>query len=195
MSSDPLTASRRPVSRRLVMTLPLLATLGVGAGFYALLERMRSGRYDPHEVDNPLIGHPVPSFPPLPPQPPAREGFGGAEILALHRPLLVNFFASWCQPCRIEHPALMALAPTLPIWGVAYKDAPDAISALLAESGNPYQRIGRDAGGRAAIEWGVYGVPETFLIDANGIIRGHWAGPLGPDIIEGELKPLLRHAS
>ncbi len=194
MSGDPLSMPRRTLSRRLVMSLPLLGTLAVGAGFYALLERMREGRYDPHEVDNPLVGRPVPSFPPLPAQPPAVEGFGAGDIRALHRPLLVNFFASWCQPCRVEHPALMALAPDLLIWGVAYKDTAEAVRALLAESGNPYRRIGRDADGRAAIEWGVYGVPETFLIDANGIIRGHWAGPLDPDVIEGELKPLLARA-
>ena len=80
----------------------------------------------------------------------------------------------------------------MPIWGIAYKDRPDATDAFLARHGNPYVRLARDQPGRVAIDWGVTGVPETYLIDAEAIVRWRFAGPLAPDIVEHEVQPLLR---
>jgi cytochrome c biogenesis protein CcmG/thiol:disulfide interchange protein DsbE len=183
----------RGLSRRALLGIPLLAAAAAGGGFYLLLRRMEAGRYDPHAVDNPLVGHPIPEFAALPAQAPAETGFGSADLRAAGRPVLVNFFASWCVPCRIEHPSLMALAKSgVPIWGIAYKDRSADAAKLLDEDGNPYARLARDESGRVSIDWGLYGVPETFLIDRGGIVRGHWAGPLSEDTVRDEVSPLLR---
>lgn len=182
----------RVLPRRLLLALPLVAAAAGGLGFYALLRRMEAGRYDPHGVDNPLVGHAIPAFAALPAQAPATTGFGAADLRAAGRPVLVNFFASWCVPCRIEHPQLMALARAgVPLWGIAYKDHEAAAEALLAEEGNPYHQLARDESGRVSIDWGIYGVPETFLIDRAGIVRGHWAGPLSADLVASEVRPML----
>ncbi len=180
------------MNRRRVM---LLAPLGVaavaGAGFWSVLSRMRAGRFDPHEVPSQLIGRRAPDFAALPPLPPAL-GFGGAD-LAAGRPILVNFFASWCVPCIIEHPELMALSREgLPIWGIAYKDKPEAAAGFLARHGNPFARVARDEPGGVAIDWGVYGVPESYLLDGKGVVRWRLAGPLTPAIVAEQLRPLLR---
>ena len=187
----------RGFSRRALLGIPLILAAAAGGGFYALLRRMEAGRYDPHAVDNPLLGHAIPEFPALPAQAPASAGFGSADLRAAlrdgGRPLLVNFFASWCVPCRIEHPQLMALAGAgVAIWGIAYKDQAADAAKLLGEDGNPYARLARDESGRVSIDWGLYGVPETFLIDRAGIIRGHWAGPLSAESVRDEVSPLLR---
>lgn len=177
--------------RRLLLLAPLgVATLG-GAAFWTMLNRMERGTFDPRGVPSPLVGKPVPEFS-LPAQAPG-EGFASADLRAVGRPLLVNFFASWCVPCVIEHPQLMELAREgLPLWGIAYKDTPEAAAGFLARRGNPFARIARDAPGQVAIDWGVYGVPESYLIDAHGLIRWRYAGPLTPDVVAEQLRPLLR---
>ena len=172
---------------RVAFLLPVLLFFAL-AGYFAWA--LLSGR-DPQRVESALIGKPAPEFalPPLLPDLPgaARADFGG-------KPVLVNFFASWCIPCRIEHPYLMELSrdADMTIIGIAYKDKPEAATALLQELGNPYDRIGQDRDGRTAIDFGVYGVPETYVIDAGGIVRFRQAGPLTPDVIEQEVLPLLR---
>lgn len=182
----------RLLPRRLLLAIPLAMAATAGLGFYALLRRMEEGTYDPHSIDNPLVGHAIPAFAPLPAQAPATEGFGSADLRAAGRPVLVNFFASWCVPCRIEHPQLIALAQSgVPVWGIAYKDTEAAAGALLAQEGNPYHRLARDESGRVSIDWGIYGVPETFLVDRAGIVRGHWAGPLSAEAVQDEVRPLL----
>ena len=104
---------------------------------------------------------------------------------------LVNFWASWCQPCRVEHPMLETLAGEgVAIYGINYKDKPDAALGLLAELGNPYAKIGADSG-RMALNWGVYGVPETYVIDGNGIVVLRWAGPITADVLERVIRPAL----
>jgi cytochrome c biogenesis protein CcmG/thiol:disulfide interchange protein DsbE len=105
---------------------------------------------------------------------------------------MVNFFASWCVPCRAEHAYLTAFSEEsgVPLYGINHRDKPEDAAAWLAELGNPYQRIGADPG-RAAVEWGVTGVPETFVIDGAGRIRWHHRGPLVPQVIERDLKPLI----
>lgn len=175
------------------MAVPLGVATAAGAGSFALLSRMRSGDYDPRGVPNPRIGHPVPDFA-LAAQPPAVQGFSSADVRAAGRPLLVNFFASWCVPCLDEAQSLTDLHDTgvLPIWGIAYKDRPDAASGFLARNGNPYSRLARDETGRAAIDWGVYGVPETYFIDRSGIVRWRWAGALVPGAGINQLQVLMR---
>ena len=104
-----------------------------------------------------------------------------------------NFFASWCIPCRVEHPLLTALTEDegIPLYGISHRDRPEAAIAWLDRLGNPYQRIGSDAG-RGAVEWGVYGLPETFVVDGAGRIRYHHRGPLYDKVVEDELIPLIR---
>lgn len=177
--------------RQALLLAPFGAAVLAGAGFWTVLGRMKAGRFDPHDVPSQLIGRPMPEFT-LPAQEPG-QGFGSADIAALRRPMLINFFASWCVPCVIEHPELMALSRGgLPIWGIAYKDTVAAASGFVARHGNPYARIARDAPGQVAIDWGVYGVPESYLIDAGGIVRWRMAGPLTPAVVSEQLQPLLR---
>ena len=171
---------------------PLGVAVVAGAGFWTVLSRMREGRFDPHDVPSQLIGRTVPPFAGLPGLLPA-EGFGSAELASPGRPVLVNFFASWCVPCVIEAPVLMVLSREgLPIWGIAYKDKPDEARGFLARYGNPYARIASDAPGRVAIDWGVYGVPESYLLDPHGVVRWRVAGPLTPDIVNDQLRPALK---
>ncbi|MBK5945452.1 thiol:disulfide interchange protein [Rhodobacter veldkampii DSM 11550] len=109
---------------------------------------------------------------------------------------LVNFWASWCAPCRIEHPYLTGLAAEgVPIYGINYKDKPENAAQFLADMGNPYAAIGADASGMdTAVNWGVYGVPETFVVDGDGRILFRFAGPVTPDVIEKHLRPFLTKA-
>ena len=167
-------------------------SLVAGAGFLTVLGRMRAGRFDPHEVPTQLIGRHSPEFPVLPALSPA-QGFGSADLLTAGRPLLVNFFASWCVPCIIEAPELMALSREgLAIWGIAYKDKPAASTGFIARHGNPYARVARDDPGSVAIDWGVYGVPESYLLDRQGVVRWRMPGPLTPEVVERQLRPVLR---
>ena len=182
------------ITRRRLLLLTPLAVAGVaGYGAWTILARMRQGRFDPHDVPSQLIGKKVPTFAAMPPLQPGGEGFGSADLAGQDRPILVNFFASWCVPCIVEAPSLLALAKEkVPIWGVAYKDKPDATRAFLGRNGDPYARIARDEPGRVAIEWGVYGVPETYLIDRNGVVRWRQAGPVTAEVLEEQLRPMLR---
>ncbi|MGH1354763.1 MAG: DsbE family thiol:disulfide interchange protein [Thalassovita sp.] len=109
---------------------------------------------------------------------------------------LVNFWASWCAPCRIEHPNLEVLAAQgIPIYGVNYKDKPEAALKFLAELGNPYTGIGQDDTGRMGLNWGVYGVPETYVIDGDGRILMRHAGPITQRAMEGALGEALAKAA
>ena len=108
---------------------------------------------------------------------------------------LVNFWASWCAPCRVEHPNLEALAQEgIQILGVNYKDKPDQALGFLSELGNPYARLGADNAGRMALDWGVYGVPETFVVSGDGKVLFRFAGPVTQRVIEEKLRPLLEGA-
>jgi DsbE subfamily thiol:disulfide oxidoreductase len=104
---------------------------------------------------------------------------------------LVNFFASWCIPCREEHPVLPQVAQAgITLVGISYKDRPEDAKAWLAQFGNSYAAVGADLYGRTGIDFGVYGVPESYLIDKKGIIRRKWTGPLTPDSVRNEVIPL-----
>lgn len=172
--------------RKILFLLPLVAALGLFGFFYAGLEEGR----DPAALPSALLDKPVPQFD-LPALLSNSPGLSTADLTGSVQ--LVNVFASWCVPCRAEHPLLMRLAREngIPISGIAYKDKPDDSRAFLASLGDPYTRVGMDESGRAAIEWGVYGVPETFLIDRNGVIRWKYTGPLTPELVQNKLLPLI----
>lgn len=176
---------------RLIFLVPLALFLVV-AGYFAV--RLLSGA-DPSSVPSALIDKPAPAFD-LPPLFPEGEGFATAD-LETPGPKLVNVFASWCVPCRAEHPLLMRLAEAegATIHGIAYKDERAAAQGFVEELGNPYTRIGFDGDGRVAIDWGVYGVPETYVIDGGGRIRYKRVGPLSPRHLEEDILPLLEELS
>jgi cytochrome c biogenesis protein CcmG/thiol:disulfide interchange protein DsbE len=176
--------------RRLLFAAPLAVVAAGGAGFYTILRRMQTNQYDPHALPSPLIGKRPPAFtlPGIDGQP----GFSNTDLLAPARPMLVNWFASWCMPCAQEAGMLDQLSQDgLTIWGIAYQDKPEAIDNYFAQYGNPYKRLATDASGLTAINWGVYGVPETYLIDKSGIVRWRWAGAITPDVLANGLDPLL----
>ena len=177
--------------RRALLLAPFGVAAVAGAGFYSVLGRMRAGRFDPHDVPSQLIDRPVPAFD-LPGQEPG-QGFANTD---LRGPVLLNFFASWCVPCVVEHPQLMALSREgLPVWGIAYKDSVAATGQFIARHGNPFTRIARDVPGQVAIDFGVYGVPESYLVDRGGVIRWRYAGPMTPEIVDQQLRPALRAVS
>ncbi len=132
----------------------------------------------PKEIPSVLVGKPVPDFS-LPPIEGRELGLDSADLRSgeVH---VVNVFASWCYPCREEHPFLMELAKTgdVNLSGINYKDKPDKVTKWLNELGDPFDRIGADHDGRVSIDWGVYGVPETFIVDGTGEIRLKILGPL-----------------
>jgi cytochrome c biogenesis protein CcmG/thiol:disulfide interchange protein DsbE len=109
---------------------------------------------------------------------------------------VVNVFASWCVPCRAEHPLLTKLKDNgdIRLFGINQSDAPENARAFLAELGNPYDAVGADRDRRVSIDWGVYGVPETFVVNAEGIITFKHVGPLTPASLEGELLPAIAAA-
>ncbi len=180
------------LNRRLVLLLPLGVAGVAGVGLYAMLDRMRAGKFDPRGVPSALVGKKMPDFtlPGLGDAP----GFASSELRSLGRPVLLNFFASWCVPCVAEAAVLMALKQAgQPVFGIAYKDKPAATEAFLRQNGNPYLRVGQDAPGSVAIDFGLYGVPETYLIDTAGIVRWRWAGELTAEIVRQELAPMLKN--
>jgi cytochrome c biogenesis protein CcmG/thiol:disulfide interchange protein DsbE len=170
--------------RRLLYLVPVLVFAGVGIGLALGLTR------DPSILPSALIGKEVPEFDLPPVEGLDRPGLSSADLKG--RVVLVNVFASWCVPCRAEHPLLMRLADQgVAIYGINYKDKPDQIDAWLGELGDPFRRIGADRSGRVAIDWGVYGVPETFVIDGDGRIRHKFVGPLMPQDVDQTLLPML----
>jgi len=147
-------------------------------------------KHDPHLLPSALIDRPVPHFslPGLykPAGGLSRDDLGGQVTL-------VNFFASWCAPCREEHDKLMVLAqrPGIRLDGIAYKDKPEDSRAFLDLLGDPYGRVGVDRSGRTAIDFGVYGVPETYIVDASGRIRYRHVGPLTAEDVKEKILPLI----
>jgi cytochrome c biogenesis protein CcmG/thiol:disulfide interchange protein DsbE len=171
--------------------VPLALAVGGGEAFYILLRRMQDQKYDPHALPSPLIGKRPPAF--ALPGIAGAKGFSNTDLAAPPKPMLVNWFASWCIPCTEEAAQLAKLAAGgLPIWGIAFEDEAENLKKFLATNGNPYQRLAADADGTTAINWGVYGVPETYLIDKSGIVRWRYAGALTPEVVAATLNPLLR---
>ncbi|MBW6494806.1 MAG: DsbE family thiol:disulfide interchange protein [Burkholderiaceae bacterium] len=146
---------------------------------------------DPRELPSPLIGKAVPVFS-LPAVKGRELGLASADLKG--EVSLVNVFASWCVACREEHPLWMQMARSgvVPIHGLNYKDKPDDAQAWLDELGDPYTRTGADISGRVGIDWGVYGVPETFVIDRNGVIAYKHIGAITPKALDETIMPLVR---
>ncbi len=176
--------------RRFLYVLPVLAFAVIAGWFWLGLAPNR----DPSEVPSVMIGKPVPDFD-LPPLVAGSPGLKSSELKG--HVTLINFFASWCVPCRAEHPLLFTLAKDTPIQidGIAYKNKQSDTTAYLAELGNPYARVVVDEPGRTAIDFGLYGVPESYLIDRDGVIRFRQVGPLTEGVIEKQLKPLISELS
>jgi len=174
--------------RKLIFLLP-------AALFVALLAAFAAGlRHDPRFLPSALIDRPVPDFS----LPTLYEGADGLTRKDLEgRVTLVNFFASWCAPCREEQPQLMALAHRqgVTLDGIAYKDKPEESRRFLDRLGNPYSHIGIDSDGTTAIDFGVYGVPETYVIDASGRIRYRHVGPLTTEDVKDKILPVIERVA
>ena len=167
-----------------LMFLPLIVVAGfVGAAFWAM------GRQDPNAMPTALAGKEAPSvqLEQLGPDAP----FDDADLRD-GQIKLVNYWASWCAPCRVEHPNLMRLAGDgVAILGVNWKDKPDQAETFLAEMGNPFAALGADPVNRMGLNWGVAGVPETFVVDGEGRIITRIAGPLTDQVLAEKVEPLL----
>lgn len=145
---------------------------------------------DPRLIPTPLIGKPVPQFT-LPPVKGRTLGLSSGDLAG--EPSLVNVFASWCVECRLEHPLIVQMKSrgVAPIYGLDYKDRPEDAERWLNTLGDPYTRTGADLDGRVGIDWGVYGVPETFVLDADGRIAFKHIGPLTAEVVERTIIPLI----
>jgi cytochrome c biogenesis protein CcmG/thiol:disulfide interchange protein DsbE len=175
--------------RRLPYIVPVLVFAVLVIGFALSLHGPA-----PDELPSMLVDKPAPMLT-LPPLDANAQAFAPADLRAGHVTVL-NVFASWCIPCRIEGPGLAQVAALngVALYGMVYKDTPQKARAFLADLGNPYQRIDLDADGRAGIEWGVYGVPETFVIDGKGIVRLRYPGPLVGDALTKIVLPAVEKA-
>ncbi|MEN5275534.1 DsbE family thiol:disulfide interchange protein [Brucella sp. TWI432] len=181
--------------RILVALLPLLIFVGLAAIFAV---QLLSGK-DNTTIPSALIGRQAPptNLPPV-------EGLlrDGAPVPGLNsedfkgKLTLVNVWGSWCVPCRQEHPLLMEIAKDkrIRVVGLNYKDQPENARRFLGDLGNPFAAVGADRAGRSAIEWGVYGVPETFLVDADGKIVYKHVGPFTPESVKNDLMPVITGA-
>jgi cytochrome c biogenesis protein CcmG/thiol:disulfide interchange protein DsbE len=182
------------VRSRMIVLIPLLAFLGLAALFM-----FRLGAGDPSRIPSVLIGQPAP-----PTSLPALAGLerDGKQVPGLDgaafkgEVTLLNVWASWCVPCRDEAALLMRLAADrrIRVAGINYKDQPENARRFLGRYGNPFVANGTDANGRAAIEWGVYGVPETFVVGRDGRISYKLIGPITPENLERALQPAIEQA-
>lgn len=171
---------------------PMLKYLLPLAGFLILVGFFAVGlKLNPREVPSPLIGKPAPMFR-LPVLNEAGKTFSPEDMKG--QVWLLNVWASWCGACREEHPLLMEMSRSgaLPLIGLDYKDTDADAAAVLAQSGNPYQVVATDAEGRVGIDYGVYGVPETYVIDKAGVIRYKQIGPISEEILREKILPLVK---
>jgi cytochrome c biogenesis protein CcmG, thiol:disulfide interchange protein DsbE len=172
--------------RRLLFLLPILIVAILVAAFWIGLDPQR----DKSILPSALVGKPAPTFD----LPGLAEGAPRLTLESFKGQLIaINFFASWCLPCRAEHPLLKQISAEfgVPVIGIAWKDKPEASRAFLAELGDPYEATGTDENGRTGIDFGITGIPETFLVDGNGIVRYRFAGPLSPEGLRSELAPAI----
>lgn len=196
MSND--TGSQKPVqkgkARYLVALLPLIAFAGFAAVAAKMLYEQDVNGLDISAIPSALIGTKAPSLALPPLEGSATPALTNAAISG--QLTLVNVFASWCVPCRQEHPMLKELSKDsrINVVGINYKDKNDNALRFLGELGNPYKAIGVDPNGKAAIDWGVYGIPETYLVDKNGTIVYKKVGPIDPATLEKGLMPAIEKA-
>ena len=189
-----MSGSVKASHRRAMLLTPLIGFLGLVVLFYL---RLWSG--DPSRIPSALIGRPVPQT-----TLPALGGLtnNGAAVPGISNAdfngavTLVNVWASWCVPCHDEAPLLMKLADDkrIRLVGINYKDQPDNARRFIGRHGNPFVAVGTDTNGRASIDWGVYGVPETFLVGRDGRIAYKLVGPITPGNLEAALKPAIEKA-
>jgi cytochrome c biogenesis protein CcmG/thiol:disulfide interchange protein DsbE len=180
--------------RRLIVSIPLVAFLALAALFM-----LRLGAGDPSRIPSALIGHAAPAtnLPPLPGLERDGKPVPGLDSAELKGEVTVlNVWASWCVPCRDEAPLLLALAADrrIRVVGINYKDQPGNARHFLGRYGNPFVANGTDGNGRAAIEWGVYGVPESFVVGRDGRIAYKLIGPITADNLDQTLKPAIEKA-
>ncbi|MBC7506333.1 MAG: DsbE family thiol:disulfide interchange protein [Sandarakinorhabdus sp.] len=171
---------------RLVFVLPVIAFMAL-IGFFAI-----GLTKDPKELPSQLIDRPLPAFalPGIADVPGGGPGYASAAIKG--EPALLNVFASWCAACPQEHPVLTRIAKEgVPVYGLAWKDKPADSRAWLARFGNPYAKVAADETGRTAIDLGVTGVPETFIVDARGRVRYKQIGPISNEKWDNDIKPLM----
>lgn len=167
--------------------VPFAVILLIGVAFW-----WGNGREGQNELPSTMIGRAAPE---LQLQPMPGEPEFTREMLEAPGVKLVNFWASWCAPCRVEHPNLVTLAEAgVPIYGINFKDDPVKAEEFLEELGNPYAAIGADVEGRSGFGWGAYGVPETYLIDGEGKILARVAGPVTSSVFGRDLGPALEAA-
>ncbi len=178
-------------SNRLLFLLPLL-TLLVMAGFFGW--SLLSGR-DPASIGSVMVGRPAPAL--AAPALRAGEPALTDSLIRSGKPVLLNFFASWCAPCLAEHPLLTRLAERdgVTIIGIAWKNKPEEARAWLKRLGDPFKYAGIDTEGKLSLDWGLSAVPETYLIDGQGIVRLHFRGPLTERDVSDRILPLLRGGS
>jgi cytochrome c biogenesis protein CcmG/thiol:disulfide interchange protein DsbE len=171
--------------RALLVALPLVVLVALVAIFALNIDR------DPSLVRSVLIDKPAPAFAMAEVPGVGVPGFDTAALKG--HVTIVNVFASWCIPCREEHPLLKTLKARtgVPLYGINQRDQPQNAAAFLGQLGNPYDRIGADPDNRVSIDWGVYGVPETFVVDPNGIIAYKHVGPISPQSLEAEVIPAV----
>lgn len=170
--------------KRLLFVLPALGFVVLLAVFFMGLGR------DPRALPSVLVGKPFPEFTTAAVRP-GDVGLANTDF-AVGEPALLNVFASWCAPCRVEHPVLMRLrAEGVAIHGLDWKEEPTAGARWLVENGDPYIRVGADPSGRAGIDLGVAGVPETFVVDKKGRVRYRHVGALTPEVWERKIGPLM----
>jgi cytochrome c biogenesis protein CcmG/thiol:disulfide interchange protein DsbE len=180
----------KPRRRGWFAAIPLVVFAGLAILFFVQLFAV-----PPSLLPSALIGRPVPDFRAEPIEGLQLPGLETAD-LRRGRVSVVNVWASWCVPCRDEHPHLMALARdgSFDVVGINNKDAVENARRFLGQFGNPFTRIGRDPSGRISIDWGVYGVPETFVVDGEGRIAFKYVGPLTAEVVSGRLLPAIRRA-
>jgi cytochrome c biogenesis protein CcmG/thiol:disulfide interchange protein DsbE len=171
--------------KRLLFILPVVAFVGLLAVFFLGLGR------DPRALPSAFIDKPLPAFTTAPVRPGDMAGVANTDFGG--QPMLLNVYASWCGPCRVEQPVLMRLrAEGVPVHGLDWKERqPGAGLRWLSQMGDPYLKVGDDTSGRAGIEIGVAGVPETFVIDKRGRVRYRHTGALTPDVWETKIGPLM----
>ncbi|MFT5182422.1 MAG: cytochrome c biogenesis protein CcmG/thiol:disulfide interchange protein DsbE [Alphaproteobacteria bacterium] len=178
--------------RRLLLILPV-ALFVVLIGVLAVLTLQTKDGRDPSLIPSALIGKPAPevSLPAVAEAIPG--GFAGADLRG--RVTMVNVFASWCVPCLAEHPLISRLAADgIPVYAINHRDTVLEASKWLKRHGNPFTAVGFDPEGRASVEWGVTGVPETYIINAEGIVTFKHAGPITAKVLEDTILPKLREA-
>jgi len=173
--------------RRLLYALPILLLVLFGW----LAWRGLAPDRNPSALPSALIGQPVPPLD-LPPLEANGAKLASADVTG--HVTVINFFASWCLPCKAEHPLLFSLGKDygVPVYGIAFKDRPADTAKYIQEMGSPYAKIGLDESGRTGLDFGLMGVPETFILDKNGIVRYRLPMPLDPDRIRNEIGPLLK---